>query len=160
MLERSLYRTPGSRRQRASVRRRQSARRHFRNGHRAAVIRAVTGARLYLDGKASSLAAAAEACGSCVQYIQSAIILLKASDPSLLHLAMGGWISLTGAANQERLRLKAESVTVSQAVASWRTWTREQRAEFGRGAGVADVWDYAISPVISENRATQIQAAE
>jgi hypothetical protein len=140
-------------------RRRQSARRHFRNGHRAAVVRACTGARLYLDGRTSSLAAAAEACGSNVNYIRAAVDLLKASDPSLLHLAMGGWISLTGAANQERLRLKAERITVNEAVASWRVWTPAQRAEFGRGAGVADIWDHAISPVITEERASR-QAAE
>jgi hypothetical protein len=160
MLERSLYRAPGSRRQRASVRRRQSARRHFRNGHRAAVLRATTGARLYLDGQIPSLAAAAASCGSNVKYIQAAIVLLKADDPSLLHLAMGGWIPLTGAANQERLRPKAERITVDEAVQSWRVWTPAQRAEFGRGAGVADIWDHAISPVITEDRASQVQAAE
>jgi hypothetical protein len=124
------------------------------------VVRATTGARLYLDGKASSLAAAAEACGSNVQYVQAAITLLKADDPSLLHLPMGGWISLTGAANQERLRLKAERITVDEAVASWRVWTPAQRAQFGRGAGVASVWDDAIVPTIAEDRVSQVQAAE
>jgi hypothetical protein len=152
-------------------RRRQSPRRHFRNGHRAAVMRPTTGARLYLDGRASSLTAAAEACGSCVQYVQAAITLLKADDPTLLQMAIAGWISLTEAANQERLRRKAEpitvdeavapvGVTVDEAVASWRTWTLEQRAQFGRSAGVGDLWDHAISPVITENRASQVQAAE
>jgi hypothetical protein len=44
-------------------------------------------------------------------------------------------------------------------VASWAVWTSAQRAEFGRGAGVADVWDDAIVPVITEER-TSLQAAE
>jgi hypothetical protein len=87
MLERPLYRTPGSRRQ--------SARRHFRNGRRAAVVRACTAARIYLDGKAPSLAVAAEACGSNIHYIRDAVCLLQADDPALLAGAMAGWISLT-----------------------------------------------------------------
>jgi hypothetical protein len=124
------------------------------------VVRATTGARLYLDGAVPTLAAAAESCGSNVQYIRAAIDLLQAEDPSLLNLAMAGWLSLTGAADQERRRLKAERITPDEAVASWRVWTPEQRAEFGRGAGVADVWDHAISPVLAEDRASQVQAAE
>jgi hypothetical protein len=150
--DRKVYRSPVFRRQRASVRRRQSPRRHFRNGHRAAVVRATTGARLYLDKAVPSLAAAAESCGSNVQYIQAAVALLQANDPSLLNLAMAGWVSLIRAANQARLRRKMERVTVDEAVASWRVWTPEQRAEFGRGAGVADVWDHAIAPVLAEER--------
>jgi hypothetical protein len=106
------------------------------------------------------LTAAAEACGSNSPYIRHAISLLKADDPSLLHLAMSGWMSLTAAADQERRRLEAERITVEEAVAGWRVWTPEQRAEFGRSAGVADIWDDAISPVIGEDRASQIQAAE
>jgi hypothetical protein len=160
MLERPLYRTLGSRRQRVSVRHRQSPRRHFRNGHRAAVVRATTGARLYLDKQIPTLAAAAEACGSNVQYVRAAITLLTTDDPSPLNLALGGWISLIGAANQARLQRKMKSVTVDSAVASWRVWTPEQRAEFGRGAGVGNLWDHAIIPTIAEERASQIQAAD
>lgn len=43
-------------------------------------------------------------------------------------------------------------VSVDEAVAGWRTWTSEQRAEFGRSAGVAEVWDDAIAPVVDEER--------
>jgi hypothetical protein len=118
-------------------RRRQSARRHFRGGCRAAVMRATTGARLYLDGKAPSLAAAAEACGSNIHYVRAAIALLKAEDPSLLNGALGGWVSLAEAADQVRLQRKMEGITVDEAVAGWRTWTPEQRSQFGRSAGVA-----------------------
>jgi len=146
MLERSLYRAPAPRRQRASPRRR------FRNGHRAAVVRATTGARLYLDGRASSLAAAAEACGSNVLYIRAAIILLRATDPSLLNSAMAGLVSLREAADQERHRRKATRVTVDEVVQTWRVWTPEQRAEFGRDVGIAELWDNAIIPVMTEER--------
>ena len=158
MLERTVYRTPGSRRQRVSVRKRRSPRRHFRNGHRAAVTRATTGAALYLDKDVSTLAEAAEACGSNVQYIRAAVALMRAGDP-LLDLVFAGSISLTAAANQARRQRKMESVTVDAAVASWRVWTPEQRAEFGRDAGVGTLWDDAIIPTITEER-TQQQAAE
>jgi hypothetical protein len=115
------------------------------------VVRACTGARLYLDKQVSSLVAAAEACGSNINYVRAAIALLKADDPSLLNLAMVGWISLTGAADhQARLRHKTARMTVDEVVETWRAWTPEQRAEFGRGAGVAEVWDHAIAPVITE----------
>jgi hypothetical protein len=56
-------------------------------------------------------------------------------------------------------KLNGKSVTVDEAVASWQKWSPAQRAEFGRGAGVANIWDDAIAPVITEERAGQ-QAAE
>jgi hypothetical protein len=52
-----------------------------------------------------------------------------------------------------------KSVTVDEAVASWRVWTREQRAQFGQCAGVGDLWDHAIIPTIAEERPRQ-QAAK
>ena len=46
-----------------------SSRRLVRNRQQAAVIRAVTGAKIYLDGTLPTLAAAATACGSNVHYV-------------------------------------------------------------------------------------------
>jgi hypothetical protein len=63
---------------------RQSSRRHFRSGQRAAVVRAATAAKLYLEKSVPTLAAAAEACGTNVAYVRAAVALLKAEDPSLL----------------------------------------------------------------------------
>jgi hypothetical protein len=117
------------------------------------VLRATTAARLYLDGQVPTLAAAAEACGSNCCYVRAAITLLKA-DPSLANRAIKGWINLTETAEQVR-----KIISVDAAVASWAAWTPSQRREFGRGAGVADVWDYAISPVLAEDQPIQ-QAAE
>ena len=72
--------------------------------------------------------------------------------PTLQQVAVAYRVSV---ASVQR-RLNGKHVTVDLAVASWRSWTPAQRAEFGRGAGVADVWDYAIIPTITEER----QAAE
>jgi hypothetical protein len=156
MLQRpTLYRPARSRRQRASARRR------FRHGWRAAAVRAATAAKLYLDKQVRTLTVAAEACGSNVEYVRAAVVLIKTENQSLLGLAMAGHVSLLEAAKQVRQQwqCKAESITVDEAVAGWRAWTPDQRAEFGRGAGIAELWDGSIVPVISEERASA-QAAE
>jgi hypothetical protein len=144
---------------RGTPRRRQraSARRHFRHGWRAAVVRAFTGARLYLDKKAPTLVRAAEDCGSNVQYVRAAIVVIEDGSLHELALVLTGHLPLLEAASQARLRRKAECITVDEAVTSWRKWTPEQRVAFGRGAGVSEIWDHAIAPVVSEDRA---QAAE
>jgi len=56
-----------------SRRRRQSPRRHFRNGHRAAALRAITAGELYLTGAAPTITAATERCGSNRIYVKAAI---------------------------------------------------------------------------------------
>jgi hypothetical protein len=154
MLERSLYRAPKPRRQRAS------SRRHFRHGCRAAAIRAFTGARLYLDKKSPTLVRAAEDSGSNVNYVRAAIVVIEDGSLHEHALVLAGHLPLLEAANQARRRRKAERitvdaverVTVEQAVASWRRWSPEQRADFGRGAGISEIWDFAISPVVAEER--------
>ena len=47
---------------------------------------------------------------------------------------------------------KVKDITVEEVVMSWRSWTPAQRAAFGKGAGVAEVWDHAIVPTISQER--------
>jgi hypothetical protein len=145
-----LIRRTSRRRQRAS------ARRHFHYGCRAAAARAFTAAEIYLDKRVPSLAAAAMHCGSNVQYVQAAIVLIQ--DETALHpqrmrqLVLEGRVPLLAAAREARRRQKAERVTVEEMVASWRCWTPGQRANFGRAVGVAEIWDDAIEPVISEER--------
>jgi hypothetical protein len=99
--------------------------------------------RVYLDKRFPTLAKAAEACGSNVQYVRAAVVMMVRES------VLVGHVPLLAAANLARQRQKAERVTVDEAVTSWRKWTPEQRADFGRGAGIADVWDYAIAPAIT-----------
>jgi hypothetical protein len=68
--------------------------------------------------------------------------------PTLQQLAVAYRVSVTSV----QRRLNGKHVTVAEAVASWRSWTAEQRVQFGRGAGISEIWDCAISPVISEER--------
>jgi hypothetical protein len=146
MLERPLYRSPPLLRQRAS------SRRHFRHGWRAAVVRAFTGARLYLDKQVPTLVQAAEGCGSNVHYVRAAIVVIEDGSLNEQALVLTGHLPLLEAADQVRQRRKGERIPVDEAVLAWRAWTPEQRAEFGRGAGISEIWDCAISPVINEER--------
>jgi hypothetical protein len=43
---------------------------------------------------------------------------------------------------------KSCPVTVETAVAAWRAWSPQQRADFGQLVGVAEVWDFAICPAV------------
>jgi hypothetical protein len=66
------------------AKRNRSSRRHFRHGHRAAVMRAITAAKLYLKKTIPHLGIAAEACGSNVTYVTAAVILLRSENATLL----------------------------------------------------------------------------
>ena len=68
--------------------------------------------------------------------------------PTLQQLAFAYRVSI---ASIQR-RLNGKCVTVEQAVAAWRSWTPQQRAAFGRLAGIAELWDHAIIPVMAEER--------
>ena len=69
-------------------------------------------------------------------------------QPTLAQLALAYRVSVADI----RLRLNGKHVSVDQAVEGWRAWTSEQRAQFGRGAGVGNLWDDAIIPTITEER--------
>jgi hypothetical protein len=73
---------------------------------------------------------------------------LPLEAPTLQQLAFACRVSVASI----RRRLNGKHVTVDEAVASWRSWTPEQRVAFGRGAGIAELWDCAITPVIGEER--------
>jgi hypothetical protein len=76
---------------------------------------------------------------------------LPLEAPTLQQLAFAYRVSVASI----RRRLNGKRVTVDEAVAAWRSWSPEQRARFGRGAGVSEIWDHAIAPVVSEERAAE-----
>ena len=133
---RGLLRCNSPRRQRAS------ARRHFRHGCRAAAARAFTAAEIYLDKRVPSLAAAAMHCGSNVQYVQAAIVLIQ--NETAKPQQMRQWV-LEG-----RMPLLAAAHAAKQ-LASWRRWMK-QRVQFGRNVGITEVWADAIVPALGEER--------
>ena len=69
-------------------------------------------------------------------------------SPTLQQLAFSYRVSV---ASIQR-RLNGKRVSVEDAVLAWRSWTPQQRSAFGRGAGIAELWDNAIIPVMDEER--------
>jgi hypothetical protein len=122
-------------------RHRQSARRHFlRNGERAAALRALTGARLYLTKQVSSYAAAAECCGSNRLYVKAAVTVLTAENPALRGRVLRGWIPLMEAARQVE--------QVATLVRAYRAASAADRVEFAKIVGPTVLFDTALVPAI------------
>jgi hypothetical protein len=144
-------------------RRRASARRYIRHGCRAAAARAFTAAKGYLDGTFSTLAQAADCCGSNVLYVQAALVLLQdktAPDPQMVReLVLEGHMPLLAAARAARRRQEGAGVTVERMAAAYRCWTPAQRAAFGRVVGVSELWESAIMPAIGKEPGVRAAAA-
>src|SRR5215831_10026569 len=134
MFERPNNAPASPRQSRTHRRQRASVRRHFRHGWRAAAARAFTGAELYLNRTASTLAVAAACCGSNVPYIRAAIVLIQ--DETARQSVLEGRVPLLAAAHEARQRQEAARVSVEEMTAAWRGWTPGQRAQFGRAVGV------------------------
>jgi hypothetical protein len=117
---------------------RQSARRHFRNGHRAAALRAVTGARLYIGGSVNSYGAAAEACGSNPVYVRAAVTLCQSESSGLLNQVLKGSIPLLGAAAKAR--------QLARLVDAYRAASTEDRVQFARVVGPTSLFDNTLVP--------------
>src|SRR5262245_43629196 len=88
----------------SSRRKKKYRRRHrrMRAEQCAAVVRALTAAKLYVEGAAPSFAAAAVMCGSCSQYVEAALALTKSGDAGLLRDVLRGNISLLAAVRRVR----------------------------------------------------------
>ena len=119
------------------LRQRQSARRRFRHGQRAAAVRAFTGARLYLNCAVPTLAAAADSVGSCSAYIQAAVILLKADNASLTAEVLGGRVSLLQAAAQVRRMVDL--------VTAYKLAQDPDRVAFARACGVERIFNVLVA---------------
>jgi hypothetical protein len=119
------------------LRQRQSARRRFRHGQRAAAVRAFTGARLYLNCAVPTLAAAADSVGSCPAYIQAAVILLKADNASLAAEVLAGRVSILQAAAQVRRMVDL--------VTAYKLAKDPDRVAFARTCGVERIFNVLVA---------------
>jgi hypothetical protein len=117
-----------------------SARRHFHNGQRTAVRRALTGAKLYLNGEVPTLEAAAVSCGSNGTYITAMITVVKAESSAMLMNVLAGIVPLLTAAKQLK--------QVAKLVAAYRGASANERVTFGKTIGVDAVWDNVVSPAL------------
>jgi hypothetical protein len=116
---------------------RQSARRRFRHGQRAAAVRAFTAARLYTNNAVPTLVAAAESCGSNVAYIQAAIILLKADNTSLVAEVLAGRVSILQAAREAKRMVSL--------VTAYREAKDPGRVAFARACGAEEILNVLVA---------------
>jgi hypothetical protein len=112
----------------------------LRNGQRAAVVRALTGASILLGlpVKVSSQARAAELVGSNIHYVEAAVWVLQAEDSTLLADVLAGRKPLLETAAKVRRR--------ANLIAAYRKATLNDREKFGSTVGVGKIWDEAIAP--------------
>jgi hypothetical protein len=122
-------------------RRNKSSRRHFRNGQRAAALRAITAGRLYIAGSAPTLATAAACCGSNVVYLRAALVLLKHDDNVLFNAVLGGMVSILDAAREVR--------PVVELREAYRAAGYTDRVNWARREGVETIFNDAIAPAIA-----------
>jgi hypothetical protein len=127
-------------------------------GLRRAVLRATTGWRLYADGTAPTLKAAAQSTGSNIAYIAAAGVLLAAGNTSLLDKVRTGEIPLLAAAAQVKQLAKTTAAYKTKLADDLATHlvqsTPAERAAAARSLGADVIWDEMILPLIREDRET------
>jgi hypothetical protein len=83
---------------------------------------------------------AAVACGSCIQYVRAAIVLLKSENASLLERVLRG--------NAPLLQTAAEAQRLADLVAAYRKARPEDLQALGRAVGAENLFTAVIEPVI------------
>lgn len=116
--------------------------RRMRKGRCAAAVRALTAARLYLDGQVPSLAAAALCCGSCRAYVQAALILIKSENMTLIERVRRGHVPLPTAAKQMK--------QLADLVNAYRTAGAADRVAFAKTIGPTTLFDSALVPQFAD----------
>ena len=122
-------------------RRRQSARRHFRNGQRAAVTRAITAAKIYTAGSVPSLKSAAACCGSNIHYVRAAIPVIQSERAGLL-----GQVFSVASLSSEPLPTCNASLRV---VAAYRRCDLQDLAALGRIVGAEFLVANVVEPALN-----------
>jgi hypothetical protein len=127
--------------------RRRRRRKQFHNGRRAAVLRAITGARLHLFGfdegeviRFPSLRESAELTGANVAYVQHATVVLQSENATLLQRVLRGQQSLLAAAREVK--------QLAELVAAYRNAGPDDRVEFARVITPGRLWDETLAPIL------------
>jgi len=132
------------------------------------VLRAFTGAKLYLSGAGLTLTEAANCCGSCPQYVHAAATVLLSENDALVDDVLAGRIAILTAAKMAAplaalmaafrkaspQALTAFSVTTGLTDDLVRLALRsgpEQRAEIGRILGPETVWEEMVLPQLAKD---------
>ena len=117
-----------------------SSRRHFRGHERAAVIRAMTAARLYMNKTVPTLAAAATACGSNPPYVRAAVTMIETENAHLVNRVLLGDVGLLEAAR--------DAQRLAGLVKAYRTAAAGDHIAFARVIGATTLFDNAVAPAI------------
>jgi hypothetical protein len=99
-------------------------------------LRALTAAKLYSTGAITSLAKAAEACGSNGIYVKAATVLLKAENETLLRRVLAGYEPLLEAAQQAR--------RTADLISAYRSANYADRVAFVRTCGTDAIFDVLV----------------
>jgi hypothetical protein len=113
---------------------------YHRDGEQLAAVRAVTAARLWRGDHVtvSSQAEAATACGASLSYVAAAAVVLDAGNDALVADVLAGRVQLMTVARHVKKRARL--------LKAFRQASPADLAEFGRSAGVGEVWDRVIVP--------------
>jgi hypothetical protein len=126
---------------------RQSPRRQIRNGQRAAALRAITAAKLYLRGEFPTIAIAAGSCGSCTAYVQAAMVLIRAGAEKVISSVLSGYLPLLVAANELRLTVEL--------VEAYRRARPQDLARAARVVGAEKLFTTMVEPAIDSDSTTE-----
>ena len=121
-------------------RKRQSARRQFKNGRRNAAVRAFTGAQLLRSKIAPTITAAAERTGTSRAYIEAALAILAAENTSLVADVINGKVPLLAAAREVK--------RLGELVAAYRRASSADRVAFARAVGPTVLFDTSLVPAL------------
>ena len=126
----------------APRRRRQPRQRRYRNGQRAAVARAIAGAKLLLGlpVRVTSQDEAAATVGVAVRYVTAAAAVLKAENPELLDAVLTGRVPLPVAGKEARKR--------GDLIEAYRKAAPTDRIVLARAIGPTKLWDEAVAPTL------------
>jgi hypothetical protein len=146
-----LVRAPVRSRNTHKKRQHRSSRRHFDNGVRRSVRRALDAAALYLSGIVPTLAAAAETYAVAKNYVAAAVTVLRVEDPALEAAVLDGRVPLLAAAKAMK--------PAANLLAAFRICDSADTFIVGRAITTGVVWDRMIAPVIGGEATVQRHAS-
>jgi hypothetical protein len=97
------------------------------------VLRAITGATLYINGTTPNLTTAAICCGPNTVYVTAAVILLRSENTALQEQVLRGHVPLLSAAAQVR--------RIADLVTAYRAAKDADRIAFARACGTDQILD-------------------
>jgi len=132
---------PDSVKTQSHKRRHRSPKRLYRGCQRAAAIRALTAARLYLTDAVKTMEQAAVACGSNRAYVAAMVILVHAENTTLIARVLSGCIGIVEAAQDAK--------RVAGLVHAYRQAYAADHLAFAKAIGPETLFDHVVVPAVA-----------